>query len=72
MARIRTSRVGVHRPSERRDDTVSSSGVRDEEQQIASGRPSSTPFVVVGVVAMAIWGVVALVVALVFLVFWLA
>jgi len=72
MARIRTSRVGVHRPSERRDDAVSSSDVRDEEQQIASGRPSSTPFVVVGVVAMASWGVVALVVALVFLVFWLA
>ena len=36
--------------------------MRDEEQQIASGRPSSTPFVVVGVVAMAIWGAVALVV----------
>jgi hypothetical protein len=46
--------------------------VRDEEQEIASGRSPATPFVVVGVVALTIAIVVALVAALVFVVFWLA
>jgi hypothetical protein len=54
------------------DDSIATSGARDEEQQIASGRPSTTPFAVTGIVAMAIWGAAALVVALVFLVFWLS
>jgi hypothetical protein len=46
--------------------------IRDEEQEIASGRSAATPFVVVGAVAVTIAVVVALVVALVFVVFWLA
>jgi hypothetical protein len=56
----------------RPDDSISTSGARDEEQQIASGRPSTTPFAITGIVAMAVWGVAALVVAVVFLVFWLS
>jgi hypothetical protein len=56
----------------RPDDNISTSGARDEEQQIASGRPSTTPFAVTGIVAMAVWGAAALVVAVVFLVFWLS
>lgn len=48
------------------------SRIREEEQEIASGRSAATPFVVVGAVALTIAVVVALVVALVFLVFWLA
>ena len=54
------------------DESVSTSGARDEEQQIASGRPSTTPFAVTGIVAVAIGGTAALVVAVVFLVFWLS
>jgi hypothetical protein len=54
------------------DESVSTSGARDEEQQIASGRPSTTPFAVTGIVAMAIWGAAALVVGVAFLVFWLS
>lgn len=54
------------------DESVSPGGARGEEQQIASGRPSTTPFAVTGIVAMVIWGAAALVVALVFLVFWLS
>jgi hypothetical protein len=60
--------VSVSRP----DESVSTGGARDEEQQIASGRPSTTPFAVTGIVAMAIWGTAALVVGVVFLVFWLS
>jgi hypothetical protein len=54
------------------DESVSTGGARDEEQQIASGRPSTTPFAVTGIVAMAIWGAAALVVGVAFLVFWLS
>jgi hypothetical protein len=46
--------------------------IRDEEQEIASGRSAATPFVVIGVVALTIAVAVALLVGLVFLVFWLA
>ena len=52
-------------------DDVLASDARNEEQQVASGRASETPFVVLGTVALAIAGVVAVVVAIVFLVFWL-
>ena len=48
------------------------SGARDEEQQIASGRPSTTPFFLVGIVAVTVAVVVCVVVVLAFLVFWLA
>jgi hypothetical protein len=45
---------------------------RDETQELASGRPEWTPFATVGIVAVAIGVVAALVVALVFVVMWLA
>jgi hypothetical protein len=54
------------------DDAVSRAEGRDEEQQIASGRPSATPFAVVGVVALVVWAVAAVVAAIAFLVIWLA
>jgi hypothetical protein len=53
------------------DETVVRSGARDEEQQLASGRPSATPFAVIGVVALVIWAVAAVVAAAAFVVIWL-
>jgi len=61
-------------PHERRpvgQDDVLTSGARNEEQQVASGRASETPVVVLGAVALAITAVVAAVVGIAFLVFWL-
>ncbi len=54
------------------ENDVLSSESRSEEQQVASGRAAETPFVVLHAVALAIAGVVAVVVALAFLVYWLA
>jgi hypothetical protein len=54
------------------EDDVLSSGARNEEQQVASGRATETPVVVLGTVALAITGVVAVAVAIAFLVYWLA
>jgi hypothetical protein len=71
VAPDRALKTGIEGPDEQQDDTVVRSGGRDEEQQLASGRPSSTPFAVVGVVALVIWIVVAVVAALAFLVIWL-
>jgi hypothetical protein len=65
----RTAVVRV--PLKHQDDTVVQSGRRDEEQQIASGRPSSTPFAVVGVVALVIWLIAAVFAAVAFVVIWL-
>jgi hypothetical protein len=70
MAPDRALKTGVRGPDEQQDDTVASTGGRDEEQQIASGRPSATPFAVVGIVAIAIWVVVALVATVAFVVIW--
>jgi hypothetical protein len=53
-------------------DDVLASGPRNEEQQVASGRATETPVVVLGTVALAIIAVVTVVVAIAFLVFWLA
>ena len=62
----------VHDPvREQQDDTVAGSGGRDEEQQLASGRPSATPFAMVGVVALVLWAVAAIVAAVAFVVIWL-
>ena len=52
-------------------DDVLASDARDEEQQVASGRATETPFVVLGGVALAIACVVAVIVGIAFLVFWL-
>lgn len=75
MAPDRALNTGVRGPADetagQQDDTVASPGPRDEEQQIASGRPSTTPFAVVGIVAIAIWIVVAVVAAIAFVVIWL-
>jgi len=71
VARDRALITGVRGPDEQQDDSVVQSGGRDEEQQIASGRPSTTPFALVGIVAIAIWIVVAVVAAIAFVVFWL-
>lgn len=71
MAPDRALKTGVRGPDEQQDDTVVRSGGRDEEQQLASGRPSTTPFALVGVVAIAIWIVVAVVAAIAFVVIWL-
>jgi hypothetical protein len=57
--------------AEQQDDTMVHLGRRDEEQQIASGRPSTTPFALVGVVALAIWVIAAVVAAVAFVVIWL-
>jgi hypothetical protein len=57
-------------PEVGRDDVLAS-GARNEEQQVASGRASETPLVVLGAVALAITAVVGVVVAIAFLVFWL-
>ena len=54
------------------EDDVLASGARNEEQQVASGRATETPFVVLHAVALVIAGVVAVVVGLAFLVYWLA
>jgi hypothetical protein len=67
----RALKTGVRGPDEQQDDTVVRSGGRDEEQQSASGRPSSTPFAVVGVVALTIWIVAAVLAAIAFVVIWL-
>jgi hypothetical protein len=72
MRPVRDIETRVQRAAEERDDRVLAGGGRDEEQQLASGRPSSTPFAVTGIVAIAIWAVVAVVVAFVLLVFWLS
>jgi hypothetical protein len=61
----------VRDSAEQQDDTVVQSRGRDEEQQIASGRPSTTPFALVGVVALAIWVIAAVVAAVAFVVIWL-
>ena len=47
-------------------------GDRDVEQELAGGQRPSTPFALTGIVALALWGAAALVVALLFLVVWLA
>lgn len=44
---------------------------RGVEQEIASGRPASTPFALTGMVALVVWGAAAVIVAVVFLVIWL-
>ena len=67
----RALKTGIRGPDEQQDDTVGRSGDRDEEQQIASGRPSATPFALVGVVALVIWSVAAVVAAVAFVVIWL-
>jgi hypothetical protein len=45
---------------------------RDVGQELASGRPASTPFALTGIVAIVVWGAAAVVAALLFLVIWLA
>lgn len=55
---------------EQHGDTVRS-GARDQEQQLASGRPSTTPFALVGVVALVLWTIAAVVAAAAFVVIWL-
>jgi hypothetical protein len=45
---------------------------RDVEQELASGQRAATPFALTGIVALVIWTAAALVVALLFLVIWLA
>lgn len=52
-------------------DDVLATDARSEEQQVASGRASETPFVVLSAVALVITAVVAVVVVTAFLVFWL-
>ena len=47
-------------------------GARGVEQEIASGRPASTPFALTGVVALVVWSVAAVVAAALFLVIWLS
>jgi hypothetical protein len=71
VAGDRTLKTGVRGPDEQQDDTVARSGGRDEEQQIASGRPSTTPFAVVGIVALTVWAIAAVVAAVAFVVLWL-
>ena len=71
MTPDRALETGVRGPDEQRDESVVRSGGRDEEQQIASGRPSGTPFAVVGVVALAVWTIAAVVAAVAFVVIWL-
>jgi hypothetical protein len=71
VARDRALITGGRGPDEQHDDSVVQPGGREEEQQIASGRPSTTPFALVGIVAIAIWIVVAVVAAIAFVVFWL-
>jgi hypothetical protein len=53
-------------------DNALKTQARDEAQEIAAGRSAATPFALIGMVALTIAGVVAIVVALVFLAFWLA
>lgn len=53
------------------EDDVLSSGARTGEQQVASGRATETPFVVLHAVALVIAGVVAVAVGIAFLVYWL-
>jgi hypothetical protein len=67
----RALKTGIRGPAEQQDDTVVHTGSRDEEQQIASGRPSTTPFALVGVVALVIWVIAAIVAAIAFVVIWL-
>ena len=67
----RALKTGIRGPDEQQDDTVAAEGSRDEEQQLASGRPSSTPFAVVGIVALVVWAVATLVALAAFLVIWL-
>jgi hypothetical protein len=45
---------------------------RDVGQELASGRPASTPFALTGIVALVIWSAAAVVAAVLFLVIWLA
>ena len=45
---------------------------RGVEQEIASGRPASTPFALTGFVALVVWGAAAVIVAVLFLVVWLS
>jgi hypothetical protein len=71
VAPDRALKTGVRGPDEQQDDMVVQSGGRDEEQQIASGRPSTTPFAVVGIVALTIWAIAAVVAAVAFVVLWL-
>jgi hypothetical protein len=54
------------------DNDTSTGGVRNVEQELASGRPGSTPFALTGIVALVVWSVAALVAAVLFLVIWLA
>lgn len=59
-------------PDEIPEDADSETGPRDVEQELASGQPASTPFALTGIVAVVLWGVAAIVVAILFLVIWLA
>jgi hypothetical protein len=52
-------------------DDVLASDTRGGEQQVAGGRATETPLVALGAVALAIACVVAVVVGIAFLVFWL-
>lgn len=53
------------RPDEARDATES------PEEAVARGRASGTPFVLLGGTALVIWGVVAVVAAMVLVLWWL-
>jgi hypothetical protein len=53
-------------------DTAGGGTVRDEEQELAAGRREWTPFAMIGIVALAIAVVVAIVAGVAFLVIWLA
>ena len=56
---------GQGRPAEAPDDTES------PEEAVARGRASGTPFVLLGGTALVIWAVVAIVAALLLVVWWL-
>jgi hypothetical protein len=53
-------------------ESPSTSEPRDVGQELASGRPASTPFALTGIVAIVVWSAAAVVAAVLFLVIWLA
>jgi hypothetical protein len=61
----------THEPDNTEDGT-STNATRGVEQELASGRPASTPFALTGIVALLVWGVAAVVAAILFLVIWLS
>jgi hypothetical protein len=59
-------------PDDADDGTPTNGATRGVEQELASGRPASTPFALTGIVALVVWGVAAVVAAVLFVVIWLS